>query len=158
MPDPVKIYLELSTEINRLLLQNNLGIHQVLQRADIDADIAHTESLLIGDETVNTRNIVTTIAISAVSLSLVAPALINVINALKNDAEVVRETYFRLEPVVDPKTGEVLRDHQDNPIVNKVPQSELSQVRPQHSKTKVSLDIANVLHLGFSFETKEFNE
>jgi hypothetical protein len=96
MNDTIEIYLELSEEIRKLLAQSNISINDVLRRANIDADISYAESPFVADEAVKTRDIVTVIAVSAVAFSLVAPALVKIINALKNDAEIARETWFKL--------------------------------------------------------------
>lgn len=158
MNDVKEIYLELSEEIRKLLAQNNISIKDVLRRENIDADISYAESPFAADGTIKTRDIVTIIAVSSVAFSLVAPAFVKIINELKNDPEIVRETWFELEPVIDPKTGEVLRDKKGEPIFNKIPQMEISQIRPQKSKAAVKLDIAKVLKIDFSSEDKEISK
>jgi hypothetical protein len=155
MNGTVEIYLELSEEVRKLLAQNNISINDVLRRANIDADISYAESPIATDETVKTREIVTVIAVSAVAFGLVAPALVKIINALKNDAEITRKTWYELKPVVDPKTGEALRDKKGNPIFNKVPHLELSQAKQKDTKTNMKLDIAEVLNISFGTEDKE---
>lgn len=155
MNDTIEIYLELSEEVRKLLAQNNISVNDVLRRANIDADISYAESPLATDEAVKTREIVTVIVVSAVAFSLVAPALVKIINALKNDSEISRETWYELKPVINPKTGEALHDKKGNPIFNKVPHLELSQAKQKDTKTNVKLDIAKILSISFSTEDKD---
>ncbi|MDD5630983.1 MAG: hypothetical protein PHI13_02995 [Methylococcales bacterium] len=158
MNDQIEIYLELSEEVRKLLALNNISINEVLRKANIGADISYAESPFVTDEAVKTRDIVTVIAVSAVAFSLVAPAFVKIINSLKNSPEIARETWFKLEPVINPKTGEVLRDKKGELIFNKVPQLEISQIRPQESKSEVKLDIFNVLKISLSSEDKEISK
>lgn len=158
MNETIEVYLELSERIRKLLAQNNVSVNDILRRENIDACISYAESPFFTNEDINTRNIVTKIAISAVSLHLLASAFVNVANALKNDSEIARETWFKLEPIINPKTGEILRDKKGEIIFNKIPQLELSQTRSQESKTEVKLAILRVLSISFKSEDKENNE
>lgn len=154
MNDTIEIYLELSQEIKKLLAQNNISENDILRRAGIDADVSYAESPFVTDENFKTRDIKTIIMVSAVSLSLIAPAFVKTINALKNDAEIARETWYELKPVTDPKTGEVLRDKNGEPFFNKVAHLELSQARLKETKEEIKLDTTKK-GLSISFSTEE---
>lgn len=155
MNDTIEIYLEFSEEVGKLLTQNNISINDVLRRANIDADISYAESPFVTEDGFATRNVVYKIAVSAVALALLAPAFVDAVNKLKNDPEIVRETWYELKPVTDPKTGKHLHDKKGNHTFYKVPHLELSQAKQKDTKTEIKLEIPKVLSISFSTEDKD---
>jgi len=158
MNDTIQIYLELSEDISKLLEQSNLSINDVLRRANIETDIRYVESSFEDTEGVTTRDLKTVLIVSAVSLALIAPAIENVVNVLKNDAERTSVVWYELKPAVNPKTGDVLRDKKGELILNRIPHIELSQSYPVEETQNIKLDISKGVSFSFSSESKEISK
>lgn len=153
--DETKIYLELSDEVQKVMAQKGISLATILQRKGIDAQISYGEIPTPPKNGIKTRDLATIIAVASISAIPLALAIKEFLNALRKGKDVVRAEYYRLEPVIDPLTGEILRDKDGNPIMNKVPQFELSQARPKHVKEEFRIE--GPLHLSISFKT-ETNE
>jgi hypothetical protein len=128
MNEELKIYLDLSEEVSKLLEDNNFSINDVLRRANIDAKISTANSPFVSSDPANTKDILTVILVSAAAFRLVAPAFVELIETIKNAPKIVRTTYYKSEPVLDPTTGEVLRDNNGDPVLDKVPKLLLGPV------------------------------
>ena len=127
-----KIYLELSDEVQKIITQSGMSVDTVLRRAGIDTEITYGESPLQLEQGVKTRELATIIAVSAISAVPAAIALAKLIKSLRKETVIAK--YYKLEPVLEPKTGEVLRDKKGNPVMNKIPHFEVTETRAKQIK------------------------
>ena len=153
------IYIRLTDDLRGLLADNNLSIQDILDQADMDAEVKHAPPPIPDGQDSRTRELLPVVQIALVSSATVLAVSLAITNVLKTlYRKPIYETYTELEEIRD-KNGKVLLDENSRPIMKEVRQQVL--LEPGTGKRVNKLDMKAGLQgivLGYTAEDDSSNK
>ena len=125
-------FVEFDDEIQRLLADNELSVREILQRADIDAEVTQG---LAPYKSPDSKELTTIILASGVSALLISAGIAKVLNAIFNRTRVVE--FSDIVEVRD-ASGNIAKDKKGRPMFKKV--KRLVIVNPHEHPTSNKLE------------------
>jgi len=145
MPEQIEAFVFTSTEIQELIIDNELNLVELLQKEGCQVEQGSAADPIMSD-TDSTKEIATTILASAALVGTLTPIILKIIQSLTYKNVVVHETV--LIPVED-SAGNILKDASGEPILQWVRQAKILESQAQKVKQEVSIKA-----LGFEIEIK----
>ena len=129
MEEQTAVYLLVSSEIQKLLAENDTDVAELLMQQGFDVGRRLAQDPTQVDVTSESREVVTVLIGSAAVIAALTPTISNIVNALTYKSVVVEN--MELVPVED-SSGNVVRDAHGEPIMEKrrVPRLIESATRP----------------------------
>ena len=144
----VKIYLKLSEEIEQILAENSIGIVDVLQNENIDAEVTYGVLPSMLEQEERTKDIVAIILAGTAAVFSISYAISKILNTIYNKPYLVEVFDY-----------EESKDSQGKIIVKEVKKYQLIEPRKEERKNdfEFNFDIKNGLVIKVSSQEKELD-
>ena len=151
--EQIKIYLELSDELQEVLNDNGISIEDILEQEGIEADVTYGVMPTQAEEGARSKDVVTIILVSSALVLAISVAISNVLSTLyRKPIHVVEDDVIVLQ---DAK-GKVLKDKEGNPLVERVKRHKLLEPRAADREQNLGIKWKELV-MGFSSSEKQLN-
>ena len=152
--EQIKIYLELSHELQEVLNDNGISIEDILEQEGIEADVTYGVMPTQAEEGARSKDVVTIILVSSALVLAISVAISNVLSTLyRKPIHVVEDDVIVLQ---DAK-GKVLKDKEGNPLVERVKRHKRLEPRAADHSQNLGIKWKDGLIIGFSSSEKQLN-
>jgi hypothetical protein len=147
-----KFYIELSSDIEELLANNQVTLADILQKENIDADVLSGAVPYQQEEGVKTKEIVTIILASSASIAIITLAITNFLKAWHQKPIFVE--CDELEPIKN-DDGTILLNDNGEPYLRIVKKHKM--IEPDKIKNKMDFEISykNLTDIVIRFKSED---
>jgi len=151
---PTKIFLEFDDELQKILIENQLKISDVLRNEGVEASFTYGIAPYQMEEGTRTKEVVTIILASSLLVASIGYAVSRVLNEINNKPHYV--DYYENVELRD-KNGNILIDEEGKPFFKKVRKQKIIQPRGREVKDlfEANFDLKNGIVMKFGSELKQ---
>jgi len=151
----IKLYIELSDEIQQVISENQIDLTTILQNEGIDATTQYEVPAYAGEEGGRSRDLTPFVMLAGSGLLLAAGVAISkILSTLWNKPHLIE--YWEEEAWRD-ADGKILTDKKGKPLVHLVKRYELLEPRKQDSETGLDFKGGNIV-IKFTAKEREFDK
>lgn len=151
MPN-TKVYIELSSDIEELLANNQVTLADILQKENIEADVLSGAVPYQQEGGAKTKSIVPIILASAASISLITFAIANFLKAWHQKPYFVE--YDELEPIKN-DDGTFLLNDKKEPYMQIVKKHKLMETDKVNNKMDFEISYKNLTDIVIRFKSED---
>lgn len=134
--DKIKIYIEFSEEIQKLIQDNSINISAVFRDEKVEADISHEYAPYYNEYSERSKDLVLVILASSAAILSVGTALSQIIRSVYRKPYIVQ--YSDLEEIRN-ADGNVLIDKDGYPILKPVMRYELIEPIAEQNRAQIEI-------------------